>query len=106
MIDHFEPDDAEQNHYLAALSYLWILCLVPLLLKKNSKFCQFHARQGTVIFALEIIGTFFIMVPFFGQIYALILIIASVYGFLNAIQGKAYRLPGIFHFSEKIFRNV
>src|SRR3989339_630004 len=45
-----KEQDVEENKTVAALSYAWILCLVPLLGKRNSKFAQFHAKQGLVLF--------------------------------------------------------
>ena len=38
---------------LAALSYLWVLCLVPLLGSKD-EFVKFHAKQGFVLFVFEL----------------------------------------------------
>jgi len=56
--------DIEENKVAAALSYVWILCLVPLFLKKNSKFCQFHAKQGLLLFIVEVIGMVIFPIPF------------------------------------------
>jgi uncharacterized membrane protein len=39
---------------MAVLSYIGILCLIPLLMKKTSKFAQEHAKQGFVLFLFEI----------------------------------------------------
>jgi hypothetical protein len=39
-----DKKDVEENAVMAALSYIWILCFVPLFLKKKSKFAQFHAK--------------------------------------------------------------
>ncbi|MFA4941854.1 MAG: hypothetical protein WC582_04680 [Patescibacteria group bacterium] len=38
--------DIETNKNIAALSYIWILCLVPLLGKKNSKICAISRQAG------------------------------------------------------------
>ena len=38
--------DIEENKYIAILSYVWILCLVPLLLKRDSEFVQFGSVSG------------------------------------------------------------
>ena len=50
-----EAQGAENDKYVAAISYLWILCFVPLFLKKKSKFAQHHAKQGLVLFIAEIL---------------------------------------------------
>jgi hypothetical protein len=39
-----DPKDVADNKLVAALSYIWILFLIPLLAKRDSKFCQFHAK--------------------------------------------------------------
>src|SRR3989338_2159022 len=71
--------DVERNHVLAAVAYLWIFCLVPLLTKKDSPYAQFHAKQGVVLalawFALWVVGIFPILgwlVFFFGSIVLVI----------------------------------
>ena len=42
--------DAKDYRVTAALSYVLLLFLVPMA-KKNSPFCQFHAKKGIVLFA-------------------------------------------------------
>ena len=37
------------NKIIAALSYIGILCLIPLLAKKDSKFAQEHGKQGLIM---------------------------------------------------------
>lgn len=61
-ISEAEKKDVEQNKIIALLSYLWLLCLVPLLLKPKSKFCKFHAKQGLVM----CIAWFLSWIPFIG----------------------------------------
>jgi hypothetical protein len=40
----------------AIVAYIGILCLLPLLLKKDNKFALHHGKQGLVLFIAEIIG--------------------------------------------------
>ncbi len=94
--------DVEINKNVAALSYIWILCLVPLLGKKNSKFAQFHAKQGLVLFVLEIIAFLIIWFPFFGQLFMLILIVISVMGIIKVLNGEWWKIPFIYEWSKKI----
>ena len=42
--------DAEQNKVFGILAYLGILCLIPLLAAKDSRFARYHANQGLVLF--------------------------------------------------------
>ena len=63
-----DPREVEANKVLAAISYLGLLCLVPLFLKKSSPYVQFHAKQGLVLLIAEIIISFVNIIPFFGMI--------------------------------------
>jgi fumarate reductase subunit D len=90
--------DIEENKAIAVLSYLGILCLVPLLLKKDSKFSKFHAKQGLVL----TIGWFFVWIPFMGQIIWALLAIFSLWGIINVLNGKYVALPIIGDLAEKI----
>lgn len=94
--------DAEINKNIAALSYIWILCLVPLLGKKKSKFAQFHAKQGLVLFVFEIIGSLFIWFPFFGQLFMLVLILISVMGIIKSYNKEWWKIPFVYDLSKKI----
>ena len=46
--------NADENGFLAALSYISFLFIIPLFLKRNNKFVQSHAKQGLVLFIAEI----------------------------------------------------
>ncbi len=94
--------DIEANKGMAALSYFWILCLVPLLLKKRSKFAQFHAKQGVVLFGVEILAMFVSWFPIFGQLLMLALLIISVMGIIKALNGEWWKIPYIYNWSKKI----
>ncbi|MFH1947022.1 MAG: DUF4870 domain-containing protein [Candidatus Magasanikbacteria bacterium] len=91
--------DVEENKLIAAIAYLGILALVPLLLKKESPFAQFHGKQGLVLciawFAVSIamiVPVIGWLVGFFGSIACFILMIV---GILNTTQGKTKELPWI-----------
>ncbi len=43
--------DPTEDKSLAWLSYFGILLLIPLFARKASKFCQYHVRQGAILFA-------------------------------------------------------
>jgi len=94
--------DVEENKTIAALSYVWILCLVPLLGKKDSKFAQFHAKQGLVLFIIEIVSGLLIWFPIFGQLLALALLVISVVGIIKALNGEWWEIPYIHDWSKKI----
>jgi len=90
--------DIEKNKSVAAAAYLWILCLIPLLTKQKSKYAQFHAKQGLVLFGLS----FFTIVPFFGWILFLTLIIVSATAVIKAYNGEWWKIPFVYDLSKKI----
>lgn len=94
--------DAQQNSGVAALSYLWILFIIPLLGKRNSKFAQFHAKQGLVLFGIELIASMFAWFPIFGQLIILALIVVAVMGVVKALNEEWWKIPYINEWSKKI----
>ncbi len=94
--------DVEENKLLAAVSYIWILFLIPLLGKRHSKFAQFHAKQGLVLFLVELVISLFVWVPLIGQLLVIVAIIISVLGFIKAYNGEWWQTPFIYKWSEKL----
>ncbi len=98
--------DAEKNNLVAALSYFWILFLIPLFLKRDSKFVQFHAKQGLILFIIEVVVSFINIIPFLGQVIwffaSIIFVIASIAGILKTLKGEYWEMPYIYKWSKKI----
>jgi uncharacterized membrane protein len=92
-----ETKDIELNKSTAALSYVWILFLIPLLSKKDSKFCQFHAKQGLVLFILSLFAWF----PILGWILFLVLVVISIFAILKVLNGEWYKIPYVYDWSKK-----
>lgn len=92
-----EPD-IEKNKTVAALSYVWILFLIPLLGKKRSKFSQFHAKQGLILFLLSFVAWF----PLIGWLIGLSIIIISIIGILKCLEGTWWKAPYVYELSKKI----
>lgn len=92
---------------ITAIGYLWILFLVPLILKKNNAFCQFHAKQGLVLFIFSLIVSILGALPLLGWLIILplgwiIIVIFSLLGFVNALQGKEWEMPYLGKYAKKI----
>lgn len=88
------------------ISYLGILCLIPLLLKSKDKFVQHHAKQGLVLFIFEIILIVVGFLPllgwllgFLGWIFAVLM---SIMGIINALAGKLWQMPILGKYKSKI----
>lgn len=46
--------DVQQNRGIAWLSYVGLLFLIPLFVKKDSPYCQYHVKQGATLCAVNI----------------------------------------------------
>jgi len=100
-----DQKDIEENKGIAVLSYIGILCLVPLLAKKESKFAQYHAKQGLVRFLGEVIIVVINVIPILGQIIWLLgwlfLVILSIIGIINVVQGQYKEVTVLGKFGTK-----
>ena len=94
--------DIEDNKYTALLSYVHILFLVPLLAKKDSKFCQFHAKQGLILFVAQTVIGLIAWLPIFGWLLALAAILVSIIGIFKVLAGEYWKIPYLYEYSEKI----
>jgi len=112
-----ESPKMSENKLWGILSYISILCLIPLFTKKDNDFVYFHAKQGLVLFIAEIIWyviTSIVSALFLKNIVALSiwgviatlvnlgLVILAFLGIINVVQDKKKELPLIGKFSEKI----
>lgn len=77
----------------AALNYFLVLAPILYFNRKDSPFIQFHALQGIVLLVAFVVfwvlSDFFFLIKYlnFGVVFA------AVLGFINAVQGKYYRIP-------------
>lgn len=93
-----EVENIDDLKAIAAVGYLGILFLIPMLTHPKSKYAIFHANQSVLLLItaaiinsvgmIPIIG-WFIVLPF-GNIFVLVLFIMGV---INALGGEMKRLP-------------
>ena len=91
--------ESQENKLMAAISYLWIVSIIMLLIKKDSKFVQFHAKQGFILFIASIILWF---IPVLGWILNLLVVVLVVVGFIKAFSGEYWKIPVVASLAEKI----
>ena len=118
----YDKKDIESNKGMAILSYLGPLVLIPYFVEKNSKFVNYHKKQGLNLFLIEVIFGFIsyiltstvqitkmctvlndvkiecgTMVPWWIifplRLMELVIGIISIVGLVYACQGKAKELP-------------
>lgn len=93
VVPSFDKKDVEENKVIAALSYVGILFLIPLLAKRDSKFSQEHAKQGLVLFIAWIIGSFIFWFPLIGWALGLVLLVVDVVAFIKCLSGEFWEVP-------------
>lgn len=91
---------------LAAIGYIWILCLLPLLGKRESEFAQFHGKQGLVLTITSFIVWLVAWVPLIGWVIGFFgtigLLVLAVLGIQNAMQGKYWEMPVLGKYARQI----
>lgn len=84
---------------IAALSYFGFLAIVPFYLKKDSRFCRFHGKQGMTLAIIFFLAKF---VSVLDLVMDLTLIfqaaIALLMGF-SALSGRWKKMPVIYNWS-------
>ncbi len=82
---------------MGVMSYMGILCFVPLLINKDDEFVFFHSRQGLVIWIWSVIAVMALHLPGIGKslfsISALAVVVLSVIGIVAVVLRKAWKLP-------------
>ena len=94
-----EQEQIQEGKFFAAIAYLSVLCLVPLVFKRNNRFALFHGKQGLMLFIWEVGALVVGFIPFFGNlVYALTVLFCFVFsaiGIIQAALGIYWRLPGM-----------
>lgn len=109
------PAPNSDRTIMLVLSYLGILCLIPLLVKKDDPEVQWHAKNGTALLGAEIlvfivrIVLIFVHIPFLTCGLAVIFCIIwlgflalSIICIMKAVNGQRFRIPVITDFAEKM----
>jgi len=101
-----QPTSRKDDNLMAALSYVFVLFLIPLLFERESEYVQFHAKQGLVLFIVEVIFTIlasvFFFIPLVGWVLYLFVFIMAMKGFVMALQGKKWEMPWLGGYAKKL----
>jgi uncharacterized membrane protein len=89
-----ESEISSGEKFLGAIAYISFFCILPLVLKRDSEFCQLHGKQGLL---LTLVFFFFSWLGWFswgmGVMLVLIHVVIAVLGILNASKGKMWKMP-------------
>lgn len=109
----YDTQDIQTNKIWAALSYVGILFILPLLVNGGqSRYAKYHANQGLILFLADIVvgiaNAILGLIPVLGGILSALLDLAllalMILGIINAVNGKAKQLPligGLLHVFDK-----
>lgn len=96
----------QDGKFFAAVGYLSVLCFVPLLLKKENKFAQFHGKQALMLFILEIAASILGVIPALGDLVSkfgfVVFGILSLIGIVKVLMGEYWEMPIIYEISNRI----
>ncbi len=106
-----DSTESANRGVMIILSYLWILALIPLLLEKDDKEVQWHAKNGLLLTMAEVIlqllfnaiavtgigCVFAIFIPFIFIGFTVIRVIAIVKG----LNGQRFVIPGLSQYVDK-----
>ena len=99
---------------MIVLSYLWLLALIPLLVEKEDKEVQWHAKHGLVLLLAEII--LWVLVTFvniaagafIGCLVGLLslglwvaIVILHILCIVKGVNGQRLIIPGVSQYADK-----
>jgi len=86
------------------MAYLPFLCFLPLMNMRQNHEVRFHARQGVMLFLIELVAFLFLVDKVSDFVFTAILVVAvafSIAGVYLGLQGKNFRLPIISDLADK-----
>lgn len=101
---NFESFSSDEARLAAIMSYIPFLCFFPLLKMRDNPQAKFHARQGVMLFLVELVAILFLIDGISDLIFKTLLIIAaaaSLAGIYFALKGENYRLPIVSDLADK-----
>lgn len=107
--------DSGDRGLMIVLSYLWLLALIPLLMKKDDPEVQWHAKHGLVLFGAEIvlgvgIGILQGILSFvdFGctgcilySVFWVVVLVVHILCIVKGLNGQRFLVPGVSQFADK-----
>jgi hypothetical protein len=91
---------------IAMLSYIGFFAIVPFYLKKDSKFCRFHGKQGMILAILFYFSKLFMVLDFFNDMILFLQFLVFAYMGLAALSGKWKKAPWIYEWSCQIEKQL
>lgn len=84
---------------IAALSYFGFLAIIPFYLKKDSKFCRFHGKQGLTLAIIFFLAKFFSVLDLIMDITLILQAIIALWMGFVALSGRWKEMPLVYKWS-------
>lgn len=110
----YAPPASSDRTIMIVLSYLGILALIPLIMKKDDKEIQWHAKNGLVLCVAYIIVTVLwtlisnflpttmgCALSFVGCGIGIGYLAVIIMGILKGVKGQRFRVPMLSDFADK-----
>ncbi len=107
------PAAGSNRGLMIALSYLWILALVPLLTEKEDAEVQWHAKHGIVLMVAEIILwiLFALLSMVLGPLACALavvqlvlfvgILVVHVLCIVKGVNGERFLIPGVSQYADR-----
>lgn len=96
----------QTEKFMSAIGYLGVLCIIPLILHRQSAFAQHHGKQGLVLLIAWIVLWVGNIIPVLGQIVwvigSVVLVIFSILGIINSFAGKLWVMPILGEYAKRL----
>lgn len=108
---------SSNRNVMILLSYLWLLALIPLVVEKEDREVQWHAKHGLVLAVAELIFwvVFQIMLFVIGSIISVLgclvgilaplialgIVILHIVAIVKGINGQRLIVPGLSQYADK-----
>jgi len=84
---------------IAALSYVGFLAIIPFYLKKDSKFCRFHGKQGLLIGMIFFFAKLLLVIDLLSDLALILQFAIFVYMGFATLSGKWKKFPWVYNMS-------
>lgn len=106
VIKKLQSSGSVKSRIMAMLSYMGILCFVPLIMNREDEFVYFHSKQGLIIWMWGVLALFALQVPGIGKwifsASAMIVLILSILGLVSVLLHRAWKLPLVYPLAAKL----
>ena len=103
---------SENRKIMIVLAYFGLLALIPLLVEKDDKEVQWHAKHGLVLFvpcfAAALVMVVLSSLPWVGCVTALLgfaiflaYLVAAILCIVKGVNGERFKFPGISEFADR-----